>query len=728
MTAEEGETVEGLTSEGTVSSASEGMSYPDQIVARLTARGLDFDRTCQYKGHGDCWLCHNLDPWNKVLHPVSIELVESEPATLAIRSLSTDRRQYSDEDELYDAAYVFCWLPKAHSCVQSIALEGMRMVLFYRPAFTIALSLGQSLNVQHLTLRAEGDTPISEEELSEGLAGLHNLKSLDLSSLTISASLSRPVSGVLKRNASQLAAVTLSGNRMSQNTVNRILRALQLCRALCELSICSNSLSKGSVNYLARLVRLTKSLRKLTLNQSLQDIASLMAISEALKINKSLTELRLGEMEEGQYRCLFEALTVNETLKHLELTGCNINGGNAESLAEALEKNKGLRELELSCCHIDDGSAEALARGLGENSTLQTINLKRNPVTVRGVTAFCRMLRTNKTLKKALFCEVEGTEQERASLSFQMAKNKGYSRILMTWAEPDIPPLSAAVALPAESPTELHLTSSAELNESAICTLLENLATNTQVKILSIEIGAQHRETTDALCAALALNRTLQCLEFTIANDNSDCGLFAKVAKALIVNETLSELHLKSSEISLRSLKSVAFMLSKNTTITKLELDIGRRLDTKRMAIISRAMAENESVVNFSVSGDTRVNIVSYRIFSAVRRNTSFLNMAVRFLTRQRLDRQAAIAFEVLSGNASFLSQVMEVTKQTEEETKAAVFSAKSYIQSNYFCVAGVVRESVICHPSTGTQIDALNHECWCAIASHLKISDVVLK
>ncbi|XP_077495699.1 uncharacterized protein LOC144106727 [Amblyomma americanum] len=726
MTAEEGETVEGLASEATVSS--EGMSYPDLIVARLTARGLDFDRSCQYKDHGDCWLCHTLDPWNRVLHPVSLELIETQPATLAIRSLSTDRRQYSDEDELYDAAFVFCWLPKAHPCVQSITLEGVRMVLFYRPAFTLALSLGQSLNVQHLALRAEGDTPVSEEELSEGLAGLHNLKSLDLSSLTISASLSRPVADLLRRNASRVTAVTFSGNRMSQNTVNRIFRALQLCRALGELSICRNNLSRGCMNSLARLVRLTKSLRKLTLSQSVQDIANLTAISEALKVNTSLTELRLSEIEEGQYRCFFEALTVNETLKHLELTSCNISGGNAESLAEALEKNRGLRDLELTYCHIDDSSAEALARGLEKNSALETIDLKRNHVSVRAVNAFCRMLRKNSTLKKALFCDVEGTEQERTNLSFHMAQAKGYSRILMTWAEPDIPPLSAAVALPAESPTELHLTNTTELSESNICALLENLATNTDIKVFSIEIRAQHKATTEALCAALVSNRTLQRLEVATANDDSDAGLFAKVAKALITNETLSEMQLKCSEISLRSLKSIAFMLSKNTTITKLELDVARRFGTKRMAIISRAMTKNRSVVNFATDYDTHVNRVSYRIFNAVRRNTGFLNLAVRFLTQQRLDRQAAVAFEALSGSASLLQQVMKVTEQTEEQTRAAVFSAKSYILSNYLRLAGVVQGDVVCHPGTGTQIDALNHECWCAIASYLRISDVVLE
>ncbi|XP_070396258.1 protein NLRC3-like [Dermacentor albipictus] len=726
MTAEEGETVAALASEGTAASGNEGMSYSEHIVARLTKRGLDFDRACQYdQYHADCWLCHDLDRWSKVLHPVSFELVEAEPARLAIRSTQTNRRRYSDEDELYDAAYVFCWLPKAHRCVQRIVMEGQGTVLFYRPAFTLALALGRSVNVQHLKLHGGHETPVCEEELSEGLAGLERLRSFEFSRFTINASMSRCVANLLRRNARHLTAVSFSHNNMSQKCVNRLLRALQSCRHLGELSLLGNNVSKGNVNSVARLLRVAKSLTKLTLDQSLGNNVSLFAVSEALQANTSLLELHIGQCD-TRFEPLFEALIANKTLKHLDLNGCNINGSNAESLATALRSNVGLKKLELKDAHVDADSMVTLAHGLETNSALELLDLRDNTATVRAINTFCRMLRNNKTIKSVQFSEVEATELERSTLSFQMAQDKGYSRMQMTWAEPDLPPLSAAMALPSESPTELHLSDANEVAEVSISALFENLATNEHVRTVTVETRAERRQIALAFCRVLALNQTIQNLEFSMALDDSDHGLFGTVAKALATNNTVSQVCFRSSEISLRSLKSIAFMLSKNTAITKLELNITRSVPIKRLAILSRALVKNQSVVDFTLTSVPDANRVSFRMFTSIRRNTSLLNMAVRFLTHQRLDRQAAVAFEALSEKASLVPHIMKVTEQTEDKAKKDVQSAKRYIQSNYFQLAGIVRESVVCHLGLGRQIDTLNHDCLCSITRYLKLSDIV--
>lgn len=731
MTAEEGETVEGLASEGTASNGNEGTSYPERIVARLKKRGLDFERACQYdeRSHADCWLCHDLDRWNKVLHPVSLELTEIEPATLAILSTPTSWREYSDEDELYDAAYVFCWLPKAHRCVQRVNLEsrnGQGMVLFYRPAFTLALALGRSVNLRQLELVGGRETPFCEEELLEGLAALEHLESFKFASLPIKASMARCVANLLRRNASRLTTVALSDNRMSQNTANRLLRALQACRGLHELTIARNRLTKGNVDSVARLLRVSGGLTKLTLDRCLGRNASLSALSEALKSSVSLLELHIGELETS-FDCLFEALALDSVvLKRLNLKGCNISGENVESLATALRHNARLRKLELKETHIDNNALGTLARGLEANRGLETLDLRDNTVTASAVNTFCKILRKNETLKRVQFSEVEGSDQERSALSFQMAQDKGYSRIQMLWAEPDFPPLSAALALAAESPTELHLSDPNEQTESSICEVLENLATNEHVKTLTVETTGDRRKIAVALCSALAANRTIQNLEVGITLDRSDEGLFGKVAKVLATNSTVTRVCFKSSEVTLRSLKLIAYMLLKNTSITRLELDISQHMPIKRFAIISRGLVKNRCIVEFKLTSPPHVNHISFRAFSAIRRNTSFLNLAVRFLTGQRLDTWAAEAFEGLCEKASLVPQVVKVTKKTEDEARMAVLSAKRYIQANYFQLTGVVKNTIVCDPGTARQLDSLNHECLCAVTQYLKLSDVV--
>lgn len=66
------------------------------------------------------------------------------------------------------------------------------------------------------------------------------------------------------------------------------------------------------------------------------------------------------------------------------------------------------------------------------------------------------------------------------------AAAKPYSRIHMDWMEPDIAPLSAAMVLDSELPTELHLLHYDGLNEESFVHILENIATNGCVKVVKL--------------------------------------------------------------------------------------------------------------------------------------------------------------------------------------------------------------------------------------------------
>ncbi|KAH8029994.1 hypothetical protein HPB51_006426 [Rhipicephalus microplus] len=421
MTAEKGEAVEGLASGDTADTAANdnAPSYPEQIVARLTKRGLDFERACEYDDKNNtasCWLRHDLDRWSRVLHPVSLELEETKPGALAILSTRTCQREYSDEDELYDGAYVFCWLPKAHRCVQRINLEtfeGLGMVLFYRPAFTLALALGRSVNLQQLELVGGHETPFSEEELCEGLDALERLRSFKFASLPIRRPCHdawRTCSHGTPATSRPLRYPTIACRR---TPANRLLRALQRCRALRELSIVENSLTKGNADSVARLLRFSYALTKLTLDRCLRNVPSIYPFAEALKTSTIPLELHINQCV-TRFECLFEALANNRVaLKHLNLNGCNIYGSNAEALGAALKHNVYLNKLELNGAHVDNHAVVALARGLETNRVLETLDLRNNAVSAGAVSTFCRMLCKNETLKSVMFSEVQGSEQER---------------------------------------------------------------------------------------------------------------------------------------------------------------------------------------------------------------------------------------------------------------------------------------------------------------------------
>lgn len=107
-----------------------------------------------------------------------------------------------------------------------------------------------------------------------------------------------------------------------------------------------------------------------------------------------------------------------------------------------------------------------------------------------------------------------------------MSEDKSYSRILVTWTEPDIPPLSAVVALDSASPTELHIHRIYELAEDSVCALLNNLATSRRVEVLTIEMGLHRMQALHALCSTLERNRRIRSLEVVMAiTDVFDRGL-----------------------------------------------------------------------------------------------------------------------------------------------------------------------------------------------------------
>lgn len=306
-----------------------------------------------------------------------------------------------------------------------------------------------------------------------------------------------------------------------------------------------------------------------------------------------------------------------------------------------------------------------------------------------------------------------------------MDADKRYGRIQMTWCDVDIPPLSAAVARGSDSPTELHLCY--ELDEESVCALFENLATNTRVVVLKMEVVQRSRQAVHALCSALLQNQSIRRLEVTyVQDDGSDCGLLSLVAKALVFNNTVTDIAMRSEITSLRSIKSIAFLLSKSTRITKLALNINDVFPIKRLAILSRGLTKNKNVLEFPLPEPSSANCVTRRVLNALRRNACLQNSAIRFATKQRQDRRAAQAFEELDGSPSFLAQVMEVTGQSEAEVRSTALSARHYIQSNYFLLVGVVRESVACYPSTSVQLGDLNQDCLDSIVKHLKLSDVV--
>lgn len=693
-----------------------------EIRKFFESKGVGLDDACTDAVGRCCWLCSNVTPWNRLLAPLSLELVESGPGTLCLRSINVDSRNLNDLDSLYGGAFVFTWLPKQHRCVQAVCLHDN--VLFQKPAYSLKLALGSSANLRHLKLKGAYSTLFNEQELSAGLESLTKLESFEFLKLDVTHMLASNIAALLRRNKGHLTKVGFKRNALSQRSTATLLSALIECKALTELSFDHNNLAKPNVKAMARVVRAARLLKKLSLRYSLEDEGQFGPIAAALKDNASLQELKLQSCE-APLGPLFEALETNTTLRHLDLDSCTMSATFATGLANALRCNKALRRVVLQHCSVDDVAAEKLADAIVENGTLETLDLSENRVNIQGIAAFCAALKKNKTLKTVSFGMFQATEEERRDLAHLLNRSDCYGRIVVPWANPDLPHLTVTLALTSQSPSEVSLSDITEFSSTLVCELFDTLASNTEVKTLKVEARGYEADKADALCRALTANQSIKSLELQLNVESLQGSLIVGVTKALVVNATVTELIIYTCDISLHSSKTFASMLTQNKTLTTIALYC-RHLGTKRLEMLSRGMIQNRVVISFTFGKALQRNRAAFRLYEAVRRNIALLNMAAQFVLQTDVTKRCAQAFETLRWTWSLVSQVAKVSGKSEQEAAAALDTAEKYIRSHYLFVTGVVRDAVRCYPGTGKQADALNDYCWQAIAEYLKVSDVL--
>ncbi|KAL1475671.1 hypothetical protein MTO96_037119 [Rhipicephalus appendiculatus] len=278
-------------------------------------------------------------------------------------------------------------------------------------------------------------------------------------------------------------------------------------------------------------------------------------------------------------------------------------------------------------------------------------------------------------------------------LSHELGQHKWYGRLAMEWADADLTPLTMELKADARYLLELDLRDVGDITGSLLGSLFDALASNTT-----------------------SLQLELDMITF-------ESALIFDVCNALIVNATVVRLSLSVFEIGLRTSRLFAKMLRQNRALTSITLN-SPCFKAKPKKIISRALLENNIVTSFELSY-TSNNHVPLRIRGAIGRNLGLLNLAVKFVTRTSLTKRSAQAFETLHGAPSLASQVSDVTGKSERDALADIQAADWYIRTHYLYLTGVVKCSLECHPSSQTQADALNEQCWQAIAKFLVVSDV---
>ncbi|KAH9367031.1 hypothetical protein HPB48_022816 [Haemaphysalis longicornis] len=700
---------------------------------------LNFSRGCTGPEQR-CWLCTELTPWNQEMHRLGFELVERRPGKLCLRSVK--HRYGGDIDwdwptNVGKASFLVSWLLQYHPCIDELKLGYSVYLGFRMKALPFPISLRptagsdcrrtlRGLELQQ-TASACFETIAGASRACFELVDLDAVGGLERLKLTyayVNPKFAAELAKLLRRNASSIKRFEIK-DVMVPRQVNHALRYLFSCEALTVSSFGYGRGSLRSVSSVARLLHSSTELKEL----SIGPIASRRQIDAIAKELENNTSLAKFGVQIGAQRCspepVFTALQRNTTLRELRVTGCRINGECGQSLALLVRKNTGLRLLFIGDAEVSELCLVQLAAALKVNTTLETLHLMSEMLPLNGIAELCKALCINKTLKELRFTDFECPQEFRATLARQLAQDECYNRLHLTWTEADLPGVTAALTSPLAVIEEFRLPYICRFSTTGLRPLFDALASSKCVRILAVCIKEDPGEKGRALCEMLKVNRSIKFLFLAI--DHDGYKFVEDVSHALTVNASITKIVLSIGHIrNSRTATALSYILVRNKTAAKFFLHSPKTVYSEFVEEVSWALQQNKTIVKFGSARNCFDEEESFPFFEAVRRNRGALNRAVDFVVSPSLDRQCVEGFELFSGRPCLLKHLKKVTGKTEPEAKLAVAAAEYYRRDNYLLIAGIVRHSVTCHPAEATQVDALNKDCWQAIARHLKVTDVI--
>lgn len=690
-------------------------------------------QSCLAEQNQRCWLCEDVTTWNKLIHAFGFEFWETRPGVLSFRAIphAIDSRNYQDAAT---AASIASKLLNVHLCIDEIDI-------FYSEDSSLSMPpawdrwpfrkhidpfpMRPSFGVRHIRARTYRGSCVS----LRNILNLHMVGSLE--TLVLDGFEVGHVSGSRIASAVEFSVVTLKefavlNTEMPQESSDEICHQLRHCFHLKSASLKYHVTSSGSVGALVALVNSSrKSLQKIEF-PTLVAPEHVASIAKALATNTCLRDV---------YLCapglslapVFAALEANATVQRLHLSGCVADEPEAASLASMLQNNTVLRSLTLEGGNITAPAARQLSDALRENVTLERLVLPSRNIDAAAVRCLCEALEQNTVLQELRFGDISASERERAELAALLAETGGYGRVRLPLMDAYIPDMTSFLTQHQTRPMQLTLGNICDMSTTLLEQLCEALAQSAMVHSLQVHYAGHNPSNGDVFAEMLEVNASITSLELSLSSEPGTYCLAAKVARALVSNQTLQELTISGDNVFLRrqTAESFARLLSWNDTITKMVFSAS--IPPKLLCLLVSGVKNNKTILEFS----PKHQLISCTddicpLFATLRKNQSRLNRAVEFVRGDR-DRQHAEAFEHLCSKRHLHPHVVQAMEWTELEAQQRILTSVRYCRSNFFVLAGVVQHSIRCYPVQGTtQIDALNAECLLALARCLKLSDIV--
>ena len=210
-----------------------------------------------------------------------------------------------------------------------------------------------------------------------------------------------------------ITSIDISGNRLTDVSVNPILNAMLNYMKCSSLNLSDNKLDDLSIDVLkenlqdkdCRIKELYLSKSDIDDNECAEFIISIAENKSLLKLD--LSNNLIGEMED--YNTVFpdfitgpeaisEVILMNDTLLELDLSWNNIRKDSAMTFALAIGDCKSLQTINLAHNNFGDLACQHLFYKLKHNTSLKKLDLSYNSLYPKGIAVLANILDYNKTL------------------------------------------------------------------------------------------------------------------------------------------------------------------------------------------------------------------------------------------------------------------------------------------------------------------------------------------
>ena len=369
-----------------------------------------------------------------------------------------------------------------------------------------------------------------------------------------------------------LKVLNLSGCELDTAVTSSIFRSLQHNTILEKLDLSENSqIAEGDSEAVGcaieRMLTVNKTLKRLNLSGCELHTAVATSIFRSLQHNTSLEELDLSEnhqlgKSEGVGSEIERMLKVNRKLKILNLSDCKLDTAVATSIFSSLEANTSLEELDLSeNIQLAEGDSEivgcAIEGMLNVNRTLKVLNLSDCQVTDPIVEHILTGLTKNTSLVTLNMGSCTLTASCAVSLLQQMTTH---------------PTLSITVGIHGVGMVEMDKlgTISCVTSDTSPerCVEFFRELNYSSIKISKLEVMNLTNQTAEDFAMGLAKNKSVQ--ELVLRNNNIGSAGAVSMFKSLEHNTSLEELDLsENSQLAEGDSEAVGCAIERMLTVNK---------------------------------------------------------------------------------------------------------------------------------------------------------------